>query len=383
MERRQSLKQQQKMRSDGTKGAQHPTRQLVPRSGVEVTQPRRQSASGTLPPVGSVSPVVGRHTTTASGSAVQRLQRCMEAERARPSADMLPPKTCLPRNYSCIAGLFGSLAAANPRLEDGDDLDIMNGTCEPAESPVVDERPRGRETFLKPPQSPSLRRRCKSLPTPTERAKLEISRSRSPTSQKKVRFADSLGLELISVKHFDDSDEPEVPERILAKLPKCTDVNHAASTKFPRPLAQSVFMELQFTSPGALPGFEQKVREVKVLLESVETGEFSLSGFVRVLNLAFEKSVSLRYSLNNWITFMDSLASYVPHSSDGATDRFSFKVVMPTYMENGGTLQFAIKYTVDGEEFWDNNNGNNYKVRRHRFKMSPPKEWENGWIHFI
>ncbi|XP_061882901.1 protein phosphatase 1 regulatory subunit 3E [Entelurus aequoreus] len=306
----------------------------------------------------------------------------MEAESVRPTVVMLPPKTCLPRNYSCIAGLFGSLAAANTRLEDGEEMDIMDGTCEPVESPVVDERPRGRETFLKPPQSPSLRRRCKSLPTSTERAKLEISRSRSPTSQKKVRFADSLGLELISVKHFDDSDEPEVPERILAKLPKYTDFNHMA-TKFPRAPPQSVFMELQFSNPAALPGFEQRVREVKVLLERVETDEFSLSGFVRVLNMAFEKSVSLRYSLNNWLTCMDSLASYVPESSDGATDKFSFKVVMPTYMENGGMLQFAIKYQVGGQEFWDNNNGNNYKVRRHRFKMSPPKEWENGWIHFI
>ncbi|KAM8877167.1 protein phosphatase 1 regulatory subunit 3E [Synchiropus picturatus] len=308
----------------------------------------------------------------------------MEAERARPAVVMLPPKNCLPRNYSCIAGLFGSLAAANPRLEDGEDLDLVNGTCEPIESPVVDERPRGREVFLKPPpQSPNLRRRCKSLPTPTERAKLEISRARSPSSQKKVRFADSLGLELISVKHFDDSDAPEVPERILATLPRApAQLNHL-NTRFPRAPAQSVFMELQFSSPGSLPGFEQKVREVKVLLESVESDEFSLSGFVRVLNLAFEKSVSLRYSLNNWITFMDSLASYVPNSSDGETDRFSFKVVMPSYPENGGTLQFAIKYCVGGQEFWDNNNGNNYKVRRHKFKMSPPREWENGWIHFI
>uniref|UniRef100_A0AAQ4PCP5 CBM21 domain-containing protein n=1 Tax=Gasterosteus aculeatus aculeatus TaxID=481459 RepID=A0AAQ4PCP5_GASAC len=218
----------------------------------------------------------------------------------------------------------------------------------PIESPVVEERPRGREVFLKPPQSPSLRRRCKSLPTPTERAKLEISRSRSPTSQKRVRFADSLGLELISVKHFDDTDEPEVPERILAKL--------------------SMLMELQ---------------EVKVLLETVQVDEFSMSGFVRVLNLAFEKSVSLRYSLNNWLTCMDSLASYVPDSSKGDTDKFRFKIVMPTYLDNGGTFQFAIKYCVGGTEFWDNNNGNNYKVRRHRFKMSPPREWENGWIHFI
>ncbi|KAJ0002156.1 hypothetical protein NQD34_001952, partial [Periophthalmus magnuspinnatus] len=230
----------------------------------------------------------------------------------------------------------------------------------------------------KPPQSPTLRRRCKSLPTPTERAKLEISRSRSPTSQKKVRFADSLGLELISVRHFNDSDEPDVPERIFAKLPKGTmHLNHL-DTKFPRPVTHAMFMELEFTNPSTLPGFEQRVREVKVLLESVEADEFSLSGFVRVLNLAFEKSVSLRYSINNWISFMDSLASYVPNSSDGATDKFCFKIVMPTYLDNGGTLQFAIKYCVGGQEYWDNNNGNNYKVRPRRLKMSPPPrvgEW--------
>lgn len=307
----------------------------------------------------------------------------MEAESVHTVVIMLPPKNCLPRNYSCIAGLFGSLAAANPRLEDGDDFDLVNGTCEPIESPVVDERPRGRDIFLKPPQSPNLRRRCKSLPTPTDRSKLEISRSRSPTSQKKVRFADSLGLELITVKHFDEVDEPEVPERILAKIPKGPlNLNHL-DTKFPRAPSHSVFMELQFTNPGTLPGFEQRVREVKVLLECVEADEFSLSGFVRVLNLAFEKSVSLRYSLNNWITFMDSMASYVPSSSDGVTDKFCFKIVMPTSFDSGGTLQFAIKYCVEGEEYWDNNNGINYKVRRHRYKMSPPREWENGWIHFI
>ncbi|XP_034044889.1 protein phosphatase 1 regulatory subunit 3E [Thalassophryne amazonica] len=326
------------------------------------------------------------HDCSGSSSAVRCADsplRFMETDSARPVVVMLPPKNCLPRNYSCIAGLFGSLAAANPRLEDEENYDIMNGTCEPVDSPVVEERPRSREVFLKPPTSPNLRRRCKSLPTPSERGKLELCRSRSPTSQKKVRFADSLGLELISVKHFDDTDEPEVPQRILAKLPKGPmHLNHL-DTKFPRAPTQSVFMELQFTNPGTLPGFEQKVREVRVMLESVQADEFSLSGFVRVLNLAFEKSVSLRYSLNNWITFMDSLASYVPNSSDGVTDKFCFKIVMPTFLDSGGTLQFAIKYCVDGHEFWDNNQGHNYKVRRHRLKMSPPREWENGWIHFI
>lgn len=295
---------------------------------------------------------------------------------------MLPPKNCIPRNYSCMAGLFGSLAAASQRKEDGEE-DTDDDHCEPLENHVVAERPRGRECFLKPPQSPTLRRRCKSLPTPTERGKLEIARRRSPSSQKKVRFADSLGLELTSVKHFCDADMPEVPQRVLDNFKKGNSLHLNIFEKFPRNPSQSIFMETHFSNPGQLPGFLEKVKKMKVLLESVETDEFSLTGLIRVLNLAFEKTVILRYSLNNWVTYLDIIASYVPESSDGLTDKFFFKIITPIFLETGNSLQFAIKYCVAGEEFWDNNNGNNYKVGRHRFKISPPRDWENGWIHFI
>lgn len=299
---------------------------------------------------------------------------------------MLPPKSCIPRNYSCIAGLFGSLSASEQKLEDEEEdmeeEENRNGDCELLEISVVNEKPRGRESSLKPPQSPTLRRRCKSLPTPAERAKLEIARVRSPSSQKKVRFADSLGLDLISIKHFDDSDMPEVPERIIDKFKKARAL-HLNNFDKSNTSNQSVFMELLFTNPGSLPDFLDKVIALKVLLESVQADEFSLSGIVCVLNLAFEKNVYLRYTLNNWTTFVDILASYVPHSNDGQTDKFSFKIITPMFLEFGGTLQFAIRYCVEGGEFWDNNNGSNYRVRRHRFKISPPREWENGWIHFI
>ncbi|XP_017578199.1 protein phosphatase 1 regulatory subunit 3E [Pygocentrus nattereri] len=313
----------------------------------------------------------------------------MDAESVCPAAVMLPPKNCIPRNYSCIAGLFGSLATSQ-KMDDGDgekadgeeEEEMVNGECEPLEIRVVDERPRGRESFLKPPpQSPTQRRRCKSLPSPAERARLEIARSRSPNSQKKVRFADSLGLELISVKHFDDADVPEIPERVMDKFRKARAL-HLNNFEASNGSAQSVFMELLFTNPGASADFIERVKELKVSLERVNADEFCLSGLVRVLNMAFEKSVGLRYTLNNWSTFVDAPATYVPHSSDGLTDKFSFKIVTP-FLEAGGTLQFAIKYLVDGHEFWDNNDGDNYKVRRHRFKISPPREWENGWIHFI
>ncbi|XP_036400435.1 protein phosphatase 1 regulatory subunit 3E-like [Megalops cyprinoides] len=305
----------------------------------------------------------------------------MESKTVHAFVVMLPPNSCIPRNYSCMAGLFGSLAAANQLKEDWEE--DADEHCESLENYVVDERPRGRKCFLKPPQSPTLRRRCKSVPTPTERAKLEIARSRSPSSQKKVRFADSLGLELTSVKHFCDADMPEVPQRVLDKFKRGHPVQLNLFDMFPTLPAQSASMEPHFVNPGQFPGFLEKVQKMKVLLESVETDEFSLSGSVRVLNLAFEKTVILRYSLNNWLTFLDILASYVPDSSDGVTDKFSFKIITPTFLESGSSLQFAIKYCVGGEEFWDNNNGNNYKVRRHKFKISPPREWENGWIHFI
>lgn len=316
----------------------------------------------------------------------------METEATGEVVVMLPPKNCLPRNYSCIAGLFGSLTS-NQKMDDGEKTEgeeeeeeeekAVTSECEPLEMRVVDEKPRGRESLPKPPPSPGQRRRCKSLPSSAERAKLEVARICSPSSQKKVRFADSLGLELISVRHFDDTDVPETPDRVLDKFKKARALHLNNFEQHSNVCTQSTFVETLFTCPGAQPNFRERLRSAKVLLESVETDEFSISGLVRVLNLAFEKRVTLRYTLNNWLTCMDVPASYVPRSSDGFTDKFHFKIVTPAFFESSGNLQFAICYRVDTDEFWDNNDGKNYRVRRHRFKISPPREWDNGWIHFI
>lgn len=318
----------------------------------------------------------------------------MDPEATGEVAVMLPPKSCLPRNYSCIAGLFGSLGA-NQKMEDGEKTEGEEeeqeeqeeqaglGERELVETRVVDEKPRGRECLPKPPPSPGQRRRCKSLPSSAERAKLEVARICSPSSQKKVRFADSLGLELISVRHFDDSDVPESPDRVMDKFKKARALHLNNFEQHSNACTQSTFVETLFTCPGARADFQERLRSSRVLLESVQTDEFSISGVVRVVNLAFEKRVTLRYTLNNWLTFMDVPASYVPRSSDGLSDKFHFKIVTPAFLESSGSLQFAVRYRVGADEFWDNNDGKNYKVRRHKFKISPPREWDNGWIHFI
>ncbi|XP_078524518.1 protein phosphatase 1 regulatory subunit 3E-like [Lissotriton helveticus] len=310
-----------------------------------------------------------------------------------------PPRLYLPRNFSCTACLYGSLGEPCKGAEERDDERGCRILPPPEEPDLEDESPpeinaepapdkpsRGREPTLAP-QSPGARRRAKSLPTPGERRlQLEIAAAaQSPSRRKKVRFADSLGLELTAVRHFSDADAPRVPAHVLSGL-----------RKTPRPPApgelsvllqapvQSVLLEPLFPpNPGADPGFLERVRQQHLSLESLRTDQFSVSGLVRVVNESYEKTVTVRYSLDRWASAADCAASYLPGSSDRHTDRFSFKLVTPSLLEKGGLLEFAIRYCVCGAEYWDNNEGHNYKVRSHRLRVSPPRDCDSAWIHFI
>lgn len=305
-----------------------------------------------------------------------------------------PPRLYLPRNFSCSACLYGSLA------------EQCKGDCspepegEPSPTPVVREaaapreKPqpsRGREPSVPPvPPSPTLRRRAKSLPTPGERS-LRPALQQSPSRRKSVRFADSLGLELISVRHFCEADLPQVPVPLplqaraadLFKTRKPPALGELEPVMFgPSPLMEPLFSP----QPGASPGFAERVRQHKVKLEWVRAEPAGLRGAVRVLNLAYEKAVSVRYTLNRWVSCAEVAAAYVsPGPADGLTDRFSFHLPAAAA---GGTLEFAVRYRVAGTEYWDNNAGLNYRLRGRqrtaRAATSPSQEPDGGaWIHFI
>ncbi|XP_065272387.1 protein phosphatase 1 regulatory subunit 3E [Emys orbicularis] len=303
-----------------------------------------------------------------------------------------PPRLYLPRNFSCSACLYGSLA------------EHCKGDCsperegEPSPTPVVreaataGEKPqpsRGREPSVPPvPPSPTLRRRAKSLPTPGERS-LRPALQQSPSRRKTVRFADSLGLELISVRHFCEADLPQVPLPLparaadLFKTRKPPALGELEPVLFgPSPLLEPLFAP----QPGASPGFAERVRRHKVKLEWVRAEPAGLRGAVRVLNLAYEKAVSVRYTLNRWVSCAEVAAAYLsPGPADGLTDRFSFHLPAAAA---GGTLEFAVRYRVAGTEYWDNNEGLNYRLRGRqraaRAATSPNEEPDGGaWIHFI
>ncbi|XP_063801846.1 protein phosphatase 1 regulatory subunit 3E-like [Pseudophryne corroboree] len=322
-----------------------------------------------------------QHTAPRSCSSSRRESEQQEEESARSCPgcmDTMPThRHLLPRNFSCTAVLYG---------ESPEDGEVTDGEEEEHEVEVEKSKEpskpltRGREINLVP-QSPTARRRAKSLPTPAERRHLEVVAPR----KKEVRFADSLGLELTSVRHFSDAEVPRVPYHVLAGL-RCREACPAGaelSALLLRPSPNCARLEPLFTNPGTKPDFTDLVRQRKVCLESLSTDPFCISGDLRVLNLSYEKEVVVRYTMDSWTTSTEVMATYQRGCSDRYTDRFSFKLLCPALLNKEGMLELAIRYRVCGTEYWDNNEGENYKVKSHKATMSPPKEFDNAWIHFI
>ncbi|KAJ3069696.1 hypothetical protein HK102_006857 [Quaeritorhiza haematococci] len=139
--------------------------------------------------------------------------------------------------------------------------------------------------------------------------------------------------------------------------------------------------------------------------ESVQLAQPSntlLIGFVQVKNLAFRKQVFVRYSTNNWETFSEVPALYRGPAIEVVAgcfggirgcgiDRFMFEIDLaamfndlepppyPTPVNNclGMTspksqLQFAVRYEVNGDTYWDNNDGKNYQVELCRTFVPKP-----------
>jgi len=75
------------------------------------------------------------------------------------------------------------------------------------------------------------------------------------------------------------------------------------------------------------------------------------------------KRVKIRLTTDNWISFKDYDAIYIPNSFDGTYDRFSFTVEIDRHrIYIGNNIQFCICYESYGcPEYWDNNYQQNYR----------------------
>jgi hypothetical protein len=104
-----------------------------------------------------------------------------------------------------------------------------------------------------------------------------------------------------------------------------------------------------------------------VMLDQADLHENKLRICVLVRNLAFEKQVAIRCSIDGWKTYSDINATYqstVGTSSDHYTglDRFVCEMDLSFWPGEAVQFDYAIRYCFLNQEHWDNNNCNNYQV---------------------
>ncbi|KAI4890144.1 hypothetical protein NFI96_020030 [Prochilodus magdalenae] len=177
-------------------------------------------------------------------------------------------------------------------------------------------------------------------------------------AKKRVVFADSKGLSLTSVRVFSKKEEKPRVETPPSLNPK--------SLCWLGEREQGPSLHMGFAQPCAdLQAFQQRVRQSPVLLESCCVTERALVGTVRVWNLSYEKSVSVRITFDSWQTQQDVPCAFLQrHYGEPDTDTFSFHIALPGALEARERVEFCVKYLPQGhsQALWDNNNGSNYTL---------------------
>lgn len=221
--------------------------------------------------------------------------------------------------------------------------------------------------------------------------------------KKRVQFADSLGLSLASVKHFSETEEPQVPPAVLSRLHSfplsSEDLQQLggllAVAQVSAPLlAPRAGLRPLFQLPG-LGSAEERLRRQRVCLERVQCSQpprAEVTGSGRVISCPGPRAVTVRYTFTEWRTFLDVPAELHPESleplpperlgdsrpgaEDGGeepgTERFCFSLCLPPGLQPkegedadacGVSIHFAVCYRCEQGEYWDNNKGANYTLR--------------------
>lgn len=206
--------------------------------------------------------------------------------------------------------------------------------------------------LVRPALRPSSRRRPSSMPG-------------TPVFSKAVHFDSHLE----HVRHFLQVDRP------LAVSAGSSPVdNHESETEFPFPGGSkgSAIKGPPFEWEIVTPNFPSDTILRKALPAKLEkvwlsSDHKSLLGSIAVANLAFQKHVICRFTLDYWKTTSEVTAEYDqeirPGQNSVSQDRFTFSIKLSdTINLESKTMFLCVRYSVNGQEYWDNNNSANFQV---------------------
>ncbi|TRY85114.1 hypothetical protein DNTS_023052 [Danionella cerebrum] len=287
--------------------------------------------------------------------------------------DVHPPRSEPPISRKAPIRTFHLQHIYNPKLPpQRSPVPIRPPSPNPSSQRPPPDATTRRKPFCEPEPKPIMRRRARSVPN---------SAREEPCRRTRVRFVDSLGLELEDVKLFRAGEDPAVPPHIITKLLASAEMASRRKLELSLPYFQPSFPD----NLSGEPGYLQRLSRQKVCLEQLLCSDLGITGTVQVVNVAYEKEVSVRYSFTDWKSRAECRANWVSsqRTDDLELDRFRFLLPVPPFiMEPGARLQFAICFRANSSEYWDNNGGGDYTLSCQTYSLTVPRECEASLLHF-
>jgi hypothetical protein len=218
------------------------------------------------------------------------------------------------------------------------------------------------------------------------------------SSRKSVRFKDT-DDGLVSIRLFHATGHPSALLDPDSDTESDTDTDtddtssfssilqrliHAGATAIATPLVPLKVTQMPLIPSLYIPPNPNVYLESisPILLASARTP--LLRGTVRVRNIAYEKRVAARFTIDDWTTVSEVLARYIGPAipgahhhgdgdDDGKWDRFAFSISLEFYAprragasshsQHALALLLAVRFTAPGVgEWWDNNGGDNFPI---------------------
>ena len=113
--------------------------------------------------------------------------------------------------------------------------------------------------------------------------------------------------------------------------------------------------------------YERQTMPVRLERMFLSPDQKSLVGVVAVANLCFHKLVMARFTFDYWKTTSEVAAEYTHdvrmHKRSDSYDRFTFNIRLSEQANlEKKTLLLCVRYNVNGQDYWDNNQNMNYQV---------------------
>ncbi|CAF1169407.1 unnamed protein product [Adineta steineri] len=253
----------------------------------------------------------------------------------------------------------------------------------PVEFFISNETPSSPQSQPQPPTPPLSPTTTISSTTTTSSNTLSGGLKRNAsigTTKKMVRFADSCGRELAQVQYIesptDDNSKDILYTKNRRRIPSTLDFepkpwsfDFASTSKQNTDIRKTKRFFCLYRQPNSehpdiylheIWKSQIKLEHADIRPKSTLTGEQSLYGTVWVTNCGYWKNVTVKYSFNRWLNTYEYEAQHRCHSNDFRNiDQFDFSIDIPQDVDR---IDFVLRYHVNGQEHWDNNEGKNYTI---------------------